>query len=77
MLRRNLRNTLIKVGEEVNRLETFFEKLNQRYSDEVDIKANALNTFLEPLIIGLLGVIIGVMLVAMYIPMFKLSTSIG
>jgi len=68
---------LIKVGEEVNKLDVFFDKLNQRYSNEVDSTAVVLNTFLEPLIIGILGVIIGVMLVAMYLPMFRLSSSIG
>ena len=69
--------SLIKVGEEVNRLEFFFGKLQTYYSDDVDMKSNALNTFLEPIIIIFLGLTIGTMLVAMYLPMFQLSGSIG
>ena len=69
--------SLIKVGEEVNRLEFFFAKLQSYYADDVDMKSNALNTFLEPIIIIFLGLTIGTMLVAMYLPMFQLSSSIG
>jgi len=69
--------SLIQIGEEVNKLEVFFEKLNQRFTDEVDVKTTALNTFLEPVIIMVLGIVIGLILVAMYLPMFKLSTSMG
>jgi type IV pilus assembly protein PilC len=68
---------IIRVGEEINRLDVFFNKLHQRYLDEVDVKTNALNTFLEPLIIMILGIVIGLILVAMYLPMFQLSTSVG
>nr|WP_321355531.1 type II secretion system F family protein [uncultured Draconibacterium sp.] len=69
--------SLLKVGEEVNKLDEFLKKLHSYYSDEVDMKANALNTFLEPLIIIFLGLTVGAMLIAMYLPMFKLSNSIG
>ena len=67
---------LLKVGEEVNKMDTFFLKLHRNYSDEIDMKANAINTFLEPIIIVFLGLVIGTMLIAMYLPMFKLSNSI-
>ncbi|MDX8341689.1 type II secretion system F family protein [Draconibacterium sp. IB214405] len=69
--------SLLKVGEEVNKLDEFFKKLHSYYSDEVDMRANALNTFLEPLIIIFLGLTVGAMLIAMYLPMFQLSNSIG
>ncbi len=68
---------MIRIGEEVNKMEVFFDKLHERFMDEVDVRTNALNTFLEPLIIVLLGLVIGVILVAMYMPMFKLSTSMS
>ena len=68
---------IICVGEEVNRLDLFFDKLHHRYMDEVEVKTHALNTYLEPLIILVLGGVIGLILVAMYLPMFKLSTSMG
>jgi len=69
--------SMIRVGEEVNKLDKFFDRLKDRFSSEIESKTNALNTFLEPLIIVLLGGVIGLILVAMYLPMFKLSTSMG
>jgi type IV pilus assembly protein PilC len=68
---------LIKVGEEVNQIDKFFEKLSVNYTDDVEHKTSLLSTFLEPLMIIFLGVVIGFILVAMYLPMFQLSTSIG
>jgi type IV pilus assembly protein PilC len=69
--------SLIKVGEEVNRLETFFEKLARQYGNDVEHHTNLLNTFLEPVMIIFLGIVIGFILLAMYLPMFEMSTSIG
>lgn len=68
---------LIKIGEEVNQLAQFFQRLAQAYSEEVEYKTSVLSTFLEPLIIIFLGIVVGFILVAMYLPMFQLSTSIG
>jgi len=64
---------LVKIGEEVNQLEVFFRKLNKQYSDEAEHTTTQLNTFLEPLMIVMLGLIVGFILVAMYLPMFQLS----
>lgn len=69
--------SLIKVGEEVNRLDVFFEKLASQYSTEVEHQTGLLNTFLEPAMIIFLGGVVGFILLAMYLPMFQLSTSIG
>jgi len=69
--------SLIKVGEEVNKLDTFFDKLAKQYSVEVDHQTGLLNTFLEPAMIIFLGGVVGFILLAMYLPMFQLSTSIG
>ncbi|MDN4167087.1 type II secretion system F family protein [Cytophagales bacterium LB-30] len=69
--------TLLKIGEEVNKLDVFFGKLSQNYSEAVDHRTQLLSTFLEPLIIVLLGLIVGFILVAMYLPMFQLSGGIG
>jgi type IV pilus assembly protein PilC len=68
---------LIGVGEEVNKLEVFFHRLSEQYTQEVEYKTDLLNTFLEPLLIIFLGIVVGFILVAMYLPMFELSTSIG
>lgn len=69
--------TLIKIGEEVNKTDIFFAKLSENYSESVDHKTQMISTFLEPIIIVLLGLIVGFVLIAMYLPMFQLSGGIG
>jgi type IV pilus assembly protein PilC len=68
---------LIKVGEEVNQLDQFFQKLAVAYSEDAEYRTSMLSTFLEPVMIIFLGLVVGLILVAMYLPMFQLSTSIG
>lgn len=68
--------SLIKVGEEVNQLDVIFKKMSDQYVDEVEFRIKALSSLIEPLIILFLGIIVGVILVAMYMPLFQLSTSI-
>ncbi|WP_068473274.1 type II secretion system F family protein [Saccharicrinis aurantiacus] len=68
---------MVNIGEDINKLPEFFAKLNSRYTEELEVKSAALNTFLEPIIIMGLGIVIGLILVSMYLPMFKLSTSMG
>ena len=70
-------SSLIRVAEETNQTEYIFEKLNQQYSVEVQQKSKLLSTMLEPLIIVLIGIFVGVILIAMYLPMFKLSSVLG
>jgi type IV pilus assembly protein PilC len=65
--------SIIKVGEEVNQLELFFNRLAEEYSNEVEYQTILLSKFLEPLIIVVLGFIVGVILIAMYLPLFKLG----
>ena len=65
--------SIIKVGEEVNQLELFFTRLAEEYSNEVEYQTTMLSKFLEPLIIVVLGFIVGVILIAMYLPLFKLG----
>lgn len=66
---------LIKVSEEVNRMDYFFEKIASQYTEEVEYKTNAISSLLEPLIIIFLGLVVGVILIAMYLPMFQMSNS--
>ncbi len=68
---------LIKVGEEVNRLGDFFEKLSRNYTENAKHKTALMGTVLEPVLIIFLGLIVAVILVAMYLPMFELSSSMG
>lgn len=66
---------LVKVGEEVNQLGSFFQKLADDYTASIKHKTSLLSTFLEPLMIVFLGMVVGLILVAMYLPMFELSSS--
>jgi type IV pilus assembly protein PilC len=69
--------SLVKVGEEVNRLDVFFDKLSKQYGTDAEHQTGLLNTFLEPVMIIFLGIVVGFILLAMYLPMFEISTSIG
>lgn len=66
---------LIKVGEEVNRLDYFFGKISDQYTEEVEYKTGTISSLLEPLIIIFLGLVVGLVLIAMYLPMFQMSNS--
>lgn len=69
--------SLIKVAEEVNKLDLIFEKLTKQYTDEVEHQTSLLSSLLEPILIVFLGFIIAFILVAMYLPLFQLSTAVG
>jgi type IV pilus assembly protein PilC len=67
---------LTKVGEEVNQLDKIFTSLNNQYSAELEHRISVLGNLLEPLMIIFVAVIVAVILIAMYMPLFQLSTSI-
>jgi len=67
--------SLTKVGEEVNQLNVIYQKLNQQYHDEVQHKITLLNSMLEPILIIFIGLFVAVILVSMYLPMFKMSNT--
>ena len=69
--------TLLKVAEETNQTEFIFEKLYEQYSKELDYKSKQFANLLNPLLTILIGAIVGIVLIAMYLPMFKLSSVIG
>src|SRR5262249_21627626 len=64
---------LIKVSEEVNKPELIFEKLTRQYSEEIEHQQAIVGKMIEPLFIVILGLIIGFILVAMYLPLFQMS----
>lgn len=66
---------LIKVGEEVNRLDFFFEQIANQLTEEIEYKTSTISNMLEPLIIIFLGFVVGLILIAMYLPMFEMSNS--
>ena len=68
---------LIKVGEESGKLHLMFERLASQYTAEVDQQTAVIGSLIEPILIVVLGAIVAVILVAMYLPLFKMSTSMG
>jgi len=68
---------MVKVAEETNQTEFIFERLNTQYNTQVSQQSKTLSTVMEPLIIVFVGFFVGVILVAMYLPMFKLSSVLG
>ncbi len=68
---------LVKVAEETNQTEFIFNRLNMQYNIQVQQQSKMLSTIMEPFIILVVGVLVGVILIAMYLPMFKLSSAIG
>ncbi|MFA7379435.1 MAG: type II secretion system F family protein [Bacteroidia bacterium] len=67
---------LIKAGEEVNQLEKIFEQLYNQYNNETEHKISLINSLMEPVMIVFLGLIVGLILVGMYLPLFQLSSTI-
>jgi type IV pilus assembly protein PilC len=68
---------MIGVGEQTGALDTMLNKIAEFYEDEVDIAVAGLVKLLEPVMIFILGVIIGGIVIAMYLPMFTLINKIG
>lgn len=66
---------MIRIAEEVNKLSYFFGQLSEQYTEEVEYKTTAISGMLEPLIIIFLGITVGVILIAMYLPMFQMSNT--
>jgi len=69
--------SLVKVGEEVNQLEMFFDKIGKQYTEDVEHQTGIISSLMEPIMIIFLGLIVGVILIAMYLPLFKLSSNFG
>ncbi|HXV14694.1 MAG TPA: type II secretion system F family protein [Candidatus Krumholzibacteria bacterium] len=63
---------MIAVGEQTGALDEMLEKIATFYDSEVDTAVDALTAIIEPVMIVVMGTVVGGMLVAMYLPMFKL-----
>ncbi|AXK70977.1 type II secretion system F family protein [Lysobacter sp. TY2-98] len=65
------------IGEEAGALDTMLFKVAEFYEQEVNNAVDALSSLLEPMIMVFLGVVVGGMVVAMYLPIFKLASVVG
>jgi type IV pilus assembly protein PilC len=68
---------MIAVGEETGAMETMLAKIADFYDEEVDAAVDALTAMLEPIMMVGLGGTVGAMLIAMYLPIFKIAETIG
>lgn len=68
---------MIGIGEQTGALDEMLSKIADFYDDEVDAAVEALTAAIEPIMIVVMGTMVGGMLVAMYLPMFKMSSIVG
>ena len=65
------------IGEESGALDAMLEKVAIYYEDEVDNAVDGLTSMMEPLIMSVLGVVIGGLIIAMYLPIFQMGAVVG
>lgn len=65
---------MIAVGEDAGSLEVMLEKIAEFYDAEVETTTEALTSLIEPLLIAFLGIVVGGMIVALYLPIFQITT---
>lgn len=68
--------SLTKIAEETNQLDTTYARLSKQYQEDIEYKTKLIGTIIEPMIIVIIGVVVGVIMVSMYLPMFNLSNVI-
>ena len=67
---------MVAVGEETGAIDQMLTKVTEAYQREVDDTVNALTSIMEPLLIVFLGAIIGVIVVALYLPLFQIGKAL-
>ena len=68
---------MIAIGEEAGSVDAMLAKVADYYEDDVDNAVDGLTSLLEPLIMAFLGVLIGGLVIAMYLPIFKMGSVVG
>lgn len=67
---------MVAIGEESGALEKMLSKVADFYEEEVNNAVDALSSLLEPIIMSILGILVGGLVVAMYLPIFKLGSAV-
>jgi len=70
-------SSMFRIGEETGELSQMITKLADFYEDEVTASVKSLTSILEPLMIIFVAVFVGVILIAMYLPMFSMMSTVG
>ncbi len=68
---------MVSVGEQTGNMDTMLQKIADFYEDEVDAAVDAMTAMLEPAMMVVLGGTIGLILIAMYLPIFKIAENIN
>ncbi|MCX7661262.1 MAG: type II secretion system F family protein [Candidatus Omnitrophica bacterium] len=68
---------MISVGEQTGQLENMLSKIADFYEEQVDAAISGLTSLIEPLVIAFLGTVIGGIVIALFMPIFKISQLIG
>ena len=68
---------MISIGEKAGQLEKMLTKIAEFYDDQVDAAVAGLTSIIEPLIIGLLGIVIGFIVIALFLPILQISQLAG
>jgi type IV pilus assembly protein PilC len=68
---------MIGVGEQTGAMETMLQKIADFYEEEVDSAVSAMTSLIEPIMMAFLGVVVGGLIIAMYLPIFKLAGTIS
>jgi type IV pilus assembly protein PilC len=68
---------MVGVGEQTGQLEKMLTKIADFYDDQVDTSVAGLTSLIEPLVIAILGVIIGGIVIALFLPIFKITELLG
>jgi len=68
---------MVKIGEETGELDKMLGKIADFYEDEVDTSIQSLTSIIEPLMMIGVGMMVGIIIISMYLPMFKMLTLIG
>lgn len=68
---------MIEVGEQTGALDAMMNKIADFYDQEVDTAVEGLTSMLEPMLMVFLGVVVGFVVIAMYMPIFKMGDTVG
>ena len=68
---------MLGVGESTGSLEEMLGDISEYYEEELERQLHILTTAIEPAIMIIMGVVIGVIIITMYLPVFKIGTTIG
>ncbi|MEM7078418.1 MAG: type II secretion system F family protein [Pseudomonadota bacterium] len=73
----NMVNQMVAIGEEAGALDDMLDKSASYYEEQVDNAVDNLTSLMEPIIMSVLGILVGGLIIAMYLPIFQLGAVVG